>query len=190
MQKTIRAASMALGAFALAASSTGAQAAWTFSNDNGGDGTITGSYPMFQIDGADDGLGGNISYYTQVFTTAADVTFTWHYASLDTGGTVYDTAGYVLGDTLHQLSVDDVAFTPSSGTWTQHVDANQVFGFYVDSSDATGGAGYLAINEDVTLPAAPPPPPPAIPEPQTPVLMLAGLAALFAAVRRRSAPRE
>ncbi len=78
-----------------------------------------------------------------------------------------------------------------SGILTVHVDANESFGFYVDSLDSTGGAGYLAINQDLVLPSAPPPPPPpAIPEPQTPVLMLAGLAALFAAARRRSSADE
>lgn len=189
MQKTIRAASLALGAFALTGISTGAQAAWTFSNNAAGDGSLAGAYPAFEITGSDNGLDENTSFYTQTLTTPTSYTFTWHYASLDGGGTVYDSAGYILGDTETQLSLDADPFTPSDGNMTVSVAANQLFGFYVHSSDSTGGAGYLSINEDLTLPP-PPPPPPAIPEPQTPLMMLAGLAALFAAVRRRSTTRE
>ena len=190
MQKTIRAASLALGAFALAAFSTGAQAAWTFSNDSAGDGSITGSYPAFQINGSDNGSGYDTAWYTETFASATTLTFTWQYASLDASGTVWDSAGYILGDTQTQLSIDSWPDVGSSGTVTVSVAAGQVFGFYVDSVDSTGGAGYLAINQDLVLPSAPPPPPPpAIPEPQTPVLMLAGLAALFAAVRRGGAAK-
>lgn len=188
MQKTIRAASLALGAFALAGLSTGAQAAWTFSNDSGGDGSIAGGYPAFEITGSDNGAGDNTTFYTQILPTSASYTFTWSYGSLDAGGTVWDSAGFIVGDTESQLSLDADAFTPSSGTRTVVVGAGQLFGFYVHSSDSTGGAGYLAINEDLTLPSPPPPPPPppAIPEPQAPLMMLAGLAGLFAAARRRS----
>ena len=191
MQKTIRAASLALGAFALAAFSTGAQAAWTFSNDGAGDGTLVGGYPSFQIDGSDNGSGYDTAWYTGTFASAVTLTFTWQYASLDPSGTVWDTAGYILGDTQTQLSVDSWPDATGSGTVTLTIAANEVFGFYVDSFDSTGGAGYLAINQDLALPTTPPPPPPpAIPEPQTPLLMLAGLAALFAAARRRSAADE
>lgn len=190
MQKTIRAASLALGAFALAAFSTGAQAAWTFSNDSGGDGTLVGGYPAFQIDGSDNGSGYNTSFYTETFASATTLTFTWQYASLDASGTVWDTAGYILGDTETQLSVNSWPDATGSGSVTVDIAAGQLFGFYVDSFDSTGGAGYLAINQDLSLPSTPPPPPPAIPEPQTPLLMLAGLAALFAAARRRSAAHE
>ena len=193
MQKTIRATSLALGAFALSALSTGAQAAWTFSNDSSGDGTITvtSSAPAFQIDGSDNGSGYNTSFYTQTFASAVTLTFTWQYASLDPSGTVWDTAGYILDGTEQQLSKDAYPDVGSSGIATVDIAAGQVFGFYVDSFDSTGGAGYIAINQDLVLPSAPPPPPPpAIPEPTTPVLMLAGLAALFAAARRRSAADE
>ena len=55
---------------------------------------------------------------------------------------------------------------------------------YVFSNDGPGDAsiaGMPAINQD--LPS--PPPPPAIPEPASAAPMMAGLATLFAAVRRR-----
>jgi len=185
MQQTIRAASLAVGAFALAAFTSAAQAAWTLSNDNGGDGSLTGSFPVFQITGSNNGVGDNTTWYTQTFASATTFTFTWQYTSLDPGGTVWGTAGYLLGDTQNQLSLNAWPDVPSGGSVTVDIAAGQVFGFYVESADSSGGAGYLAINEDVTLP-----PPPSVPEPRAAVLMLAGLAALLAAVRRRRAARE
>jgi len=185
MRKTFRAAALALGASALAGFAPGAQAAWTFSNDAAGDGSIVGSFPAgFTITGSDNGSGDNTSYYVQTFTTSEILTFTWQYASLDSGGTAYDTAGFVVDNVETQLSVNSPAYTPSSGTWTITVDAGDTFGFYVHSIDSLGGPGLLAVDE-----ALPPPPPPAIPEPQAPALMLAGLGALFAAARARAIRR-
>jgi hypothetical protein len=186
MQKTLRAATLALGAFALAGFSANASAAWTFSNDSGGDGSITGSYPMFTITGSDNGIGDNTSFYLETFATSQVVTFTWQYASLDTDSTAWDQAGFIYDNVETQLSLNGPAFTPSSGTQTFTVQAGHTFGFYVHSTDSFGGAAMFAVNEDLV----PPPPPPAIPEPQTTALMLAGLAALFAAARRRSSKAE
>ncbi len=185
MHKTIRAATLALGAFALAGFSANANATWTFSNDSGGDGSISGTYPMFTITGADNGVGDNTSFYLQTFTTSQVVTFTWQYASLDTESTAWDQAGFIYDSNETQLSINGPAFTPSNGTVTFIVQANHTFGFYVHSTDSFGGAAMFAVNEDLATPP-PPPPPPAIPEPQTPALMLVGLAALFAAARRRA----
>ncbi len=183
MQKTFRAATLALGACALAGFSANASAQWQFSNDNGGDGTITGGYPMFTITGSDNGPRDNTSWYLQTFATSQVVTFTWQYASLDTDSTAWDQAGFVYDNVETQLSINGPAYTNSSGTETILVEANHTFGFYVHSTDSLGGAAMFAVNEDLP---PPPPPPPAIPEPQTPALMLAGLAALFAAARRRA----
>ncbi len=186
MQKTFRAAALSLGAFALAGFSPGAQAAWTFYNDAAGDGSIVGSFPAgFTITGSDNGSGDDTSFYVQTFTAGETLTFTWQYASLDTESTAFDTAGFVVDNVETQLSVNGPAHTPSSGTWTVTVNAGDTFGFYVHSIDSLGGAGLLAVDE-----ALAPPPPPAIPEPQAPALMLAGLAALFAAARARSPRRE
>ena len=185
MQKTFRAATLALGACALAGFSANANAQWQFTNDGGGDGSISGNYPMFTITGSDNGPRDNTSWYVQTFATSEVVTFTWQYASLDTDSTAWDQAGFVYDKVETQLSINGPAYTPSSGTVTFTVEANHTFGFYVHSTDSLGGAAMFAVNEDLASPPPPPPPPapPAIPEPETPALMLAGLAALFAAAR-------
>jgi len=184
MRKTFRAASLTLGSLVVAGACTSANAAWTLSNDNGGDGSIAGAYPAFTLTGSNNGDPAtdgfdNTTFYTQTFASAAIVTFTWQYASADTGSTAYDPAGWVLDDVETQLSLNGDPGTASSGTWTVSVNAGDTFGFYVFSVDSLYGAGTLAINE-----ALPPPPPP-IPEPRDAALLMAGLAALFALARQR-----
>ena len=179
MNKTLRTAVLAFGATALAGWSGGAHAAYTFYNDDGGNGTLSGSYPAFTITGSDDGSGNDdTAFYVQTYASAATVSFTWQYASLDNGGSVYDPAGWILDGVETQLSTDGGPGTNSSGSFTVSVGAGQTFGWYVHSLDSTSGAGLLAVNQDL------PPPPPPVPEPGDAVLMMAGLAALFAAARR------
>ena len=183
MQKSLRAATLALGTCALAGFSAHASAAYVFSNDGTGDGSLSGSYPAFTITGSNDGSGlEDTAFYLQHFTASEVVTFTWHYASADTGGTNFDPAGWILNNVETQLSVDGDPGTLSSGTTSVTVLAGDTFGFYVDSRDSSFGAGMLAVGQDLP---PPPPPPPANPEPPNAALVMAGLAALFAAVRRR-----
>lgn len=182
MQKTLRAATLAFGTCALAGFAANASAAYVFSNDGPGDGSISGSYPAFTITGSNNGTDEDTALYLQTFTTSQVVTFTWQYASLDDTGTNFDPAGWYLNGVETQLSLNGDPGTTSSGTFSWTVNAGDVFGWYVFSLDSVGGAGMLAVNQDLP---PPPPPPPAIPEPHDAALMMAGLAALFAAVRRR-----
>lgn len=186
MQKTIRAATLALGACALAGFSANSNASFVFSNDAQGDGSIAitsaGSDPAFTITGSNNGTGGDTALYTETVAASQFITFTWQYASADTGGTVYDPAGYILNGVETQLSVNGGPGTGSSGEVDNLLlQQGDVFGFYVYSQDSLYGAGMLAVNE----PLPPPPPPPAIPEPGNTALMMAGLATLFAAARAR-----
>ena len=181
MQKSLRAATLALGTCALAGFSANASATYVFSNEGPGDASIAGSYPAFTIAGSNNGAGEDTAFYVQDFLASEIVTFTWHYASADTSGTNYDPAGWILNGVESQLSVNGGPGTLSDGTTSVTVHAGDTFGFYVYSLDSQYGAGMLAVNQDLP----PPPPPPAIPEPANAALTMAGLAALFVAVRRR-----
>lgn len=182
MQKTIRAATLALGTFALAGFCGGAQAQFVLDNDSGGDGSVLGAYPSFTLTGSNNGVGDNTTFYVESVAPSQSITFTWYYTSNDTDSTAWDTAGFILDGVETQLSVNGPAHLASNGTVVDLLlTQGDTFGFYVHSTDSIGGAGMLAINPS----SPPPPPPPPIPEPENAALMMAGLAALFAAVRRR-----
>ena len=196
MNKTLRAATLAIGTCALAGFSASASAQWTLTNDSGGDGSVALGGSGFTITGSDNGAPDNTTFYTETFASGGSFSFTWQYASLDSSDlSTYDPAGWLVthnGTTVEtQLSIDAATSSGSSITTTVSYAAGDTLGFYVFTTDSLGGPGLLAINEDLILPSPPPPPPPpppsppAIPEPQNAVLMMAGLAALFAAVRRR-----
>jgi MYXO-CTERM domain-containing protein len=182
MQKLIRATTLALGTSALVGFSGVASAAFVFSNDGPGDGSISGSFPAFTITGANDGAGETTSFYLQTETQFETLQFNWFYVTADTGGGVFDPAGWILNGVETQLSLDLDPGVGSSGSAQVALKPGDVFGFYVHTPDALFGAGALGINQE---PPAPPPPP-AIPEPRNAALMLAGLGALFAAARRRN----
>jgi hypothetical protein len=136
---------------------------------------------VFTITGSNNGMGEDTALYTETVAASQFITFTWQYTSADTGGPVQDPAGYILNGVETQLSVNGDPGTNSSGEVVNLLlTKNDVFGFYVYSQDSLFGAGMLAVNESL-----PPPPPPPIPEPGNSALMMAGLAALFAAARAR-----
>jgi len=177
MNKTLRTVALAAGAAALAGWSGGAQAAYTFYDDDGGNGTLSGTYPTFTITGSNDGSGNeDTAFYVQTYASATTLSFTWQYESFDSGGSIYDPAGWILDGVETQLSLDGGPGTTSSGSLSVDVGAGQTFGWYLHSFDSTGGPGVLAVNEDL---------PSAVPEPGDAAMMMAGLAALLAAARPR-----
>ena len=164
---------------ALAAFSAGANAAFTFSNDNGGDGSLTGAFPSFEIAGSDNGVDAgfaNVASYVQTFESAATVTFDWRYLTLDSGGADFDPAGYLLNGVQTALSLDADSESGASGRVTVAVGRGDAFGWYVASIDSEFGRGELEVTV-VDIPA--------LPEPSGAVLVLAGIVGVALAARRR-----
>lgn len=173
MKFNVRAASLATAVLAALSFSSAANAAYTFSDVNGG-GSIAGTYPSFTITGSDNNKGQDSAQYTQFFASATSVSFTWSYTTQDCCGGFWDPAGYILNGVETQLSLNGNVGQGSSGSATVSIAAGDTFGWYVDSPDSIQGPGAITIN------AA------AVPEPANVLLMLAGMGA-FAALRRRKA---
>lgn len=149
----------------LLACTPGAQAAFTLTNINGGNGHVGGEWPDFMIIGSDgDARADQITLYADTFDTAVRIGFNWSYATEDEPG--YDIGGYWLDGTRVEL-----AGSANDGGWLEvEVPAGSTFGWYVWTSDSTWGAGYLTITDATITPVS------SVPEPAAWALFLvAGL---------------
>lgn len=156
--------------------SAGAHAGYAFSNDNGGDGTLSGAFPSFTITGSDNGVDAgfdNVASYVQTFAAAASVTFDWRYQTLDEGGGAFDPGGYVLDGVLTPLSGFGGPGDGNSGRTTVAVEAGDTFGWYVESLDSEFGAGMLAVDVE------------AVPEPSGAALLIAAIGVIAGLSGRR-----
>ena len=175
----LRAVVRATAIVAALAFSAGAHAGYAFSNDNGGDGTLSGAFPSFTITGSDNGVDAgfdDVASYVQTFAAATSVTFDWRYQTLDEGGGAFDPGGYVLDGVETPLSGFGGPGDGNSGRTTVAVNAGDTFGWYVESLDSEFGAGMLAINVE------------AVPEPSGAGLLAAAIGA-FAAIAGLSGRR-
>lgn len=152
-----------------------AQAAFVLANSNGGDGYVVGSYPTFDLFGADNGASNNYTTYTDTFATGGTISYAWTYTTNDCCGAAWDPGGYVLNGAYTQLSPD--VFGPpgtgdSSGILTVTINPGDTFGFYVFSPDSIEGRGDIAV----TLAR--------VPEPASLAILGAALGG-FSLIRRR-----
>ena len=176
--KTLR--GIILWVLLMLASAAQAEAFFLF-NTSGGTGFVTGAYPDFTLTGADNGGRYEIDNYTlylERVNVGQSLTFDWTYSTLDNGGSGWDPAGYLINDTLYQLSPPNAPQnTTVSGMAAITLLAGDTFGWYVEGVDSRNGPGQLAVSvSGVTL---------AVPEPATYGLLLAGLALVGLRARRQ-----
>jgi hypothetical protein len=110
-----------------------------------GDGSVVVSADdlSFILTGGNDGSGiEGITQFTFSALTGGVVQFQYSYSSIDTPG--FDSAGYLLGNNQFQLTDTDTAGIVASSSFT--VSAGQVYGWWVDTADNTGGPGVLNVS--------------------------------------------
>lgn len=128
----------ALAIFAILLASVSANAAFTVSNNAGGDGYVSGNYPSFTLFSADNDLGANLTTYSDTVAGAGTLFFSWSYGTNDLGFD-WDPAGWFVNNIYTQI--------PSlSGSMSISLAANDTFGWYEYTVDGALGRGYLDVN--------------------------------------------
>jgi hypothetical protein len=158
-----------------------ASAAYVVTNSNTAftPGFVTGSIPSFTLEGSDGLFGStpNTVTYTDTFLSNTTLSFDWQYQSKDTRGTFDDKAGYVLNNTFTQLSTNIINRGIQSGSVLISITANDIFGWYINSSDSQFGNATLTVtNYSSTAP---------VPELDTSAMLLMGAGVMGFIARRR-----
>ena len=167
--RTILAAAALLATSAIVAP---AQAQYTVSNTNGGDGYLTtGTAPFaFQLWGANNGVGSNITFATATAASTGTLSLDYSYSTGDQDGSSYDPAGYFINGNLFQLTANG-SYAVQSGTAVFNLNAGDSYGFYVYSTDSCCGPAQISFS--------------AAPEPASWAMMLGGFGLVGGALRNR-----
>jgi len=151
-----------------------AQAQYTVSNSNGGDGYLTtASSPYtWMLVGANNDADSNIVTASAVSGGTQNVTFNYSYQTFDEDGSSYDPAGYFVNSNFFQLT-SCCTYATQTGTFTLSLNAGDTYGFYVNSTDGCCGPGAISFAQS------------GVPEPASWALMLGGFGAIGGAMRSR-----
>ena len=159
-----------------------ASAAYVVTNSNSGaftPGSVFDSIPNFTLASSYNASAPspNTVTYTDTFLSDTTLSFDWQYGTLDSRGTTFDKAGYVLNNTFTQLSKDGQpgSFnTAQSGSVLISIMANDIFGWYIDSEDSRFGKATLTVTNYSATPSESPS---AVPVPAALPLMASALVA-------------
>jgi len=178
--------SCALTLSVLAISSPAHADTWTYTNTNPETNAyIDNSYPQFTLNsantyGAFTNVIPNISYYTTTVEAPETFTYDWHFSeSYFLAGWLE--AGYVVNGVKTQLNPYQGRSYPqiTDGTETINLQAGDVFGFYLVSSEERVPPLTAALSIDITSSVA------TTPEPGTIMLLGTGLMSMAGVMRRR-----
>jgi hypothetical protein len=151
----------AASAVLLAVAVSAPASADTFSlTTNGGDGSVIDPAPNgfpngFDLIGSNNGLSFVVTTYTATALSNQIFNVNWVYQT-DDDDPSFDPAGYVINGFRIQLT-DDFGPNDQSGSFILSVLTNDIYGFYVDSTDGIGGRADILVTTtaaETPLPAA------------------------------------
>jgi len=151
-----------------------APASWSFSNTGGstnGNVNTAGAPASITLTGGSAGPGAGTTNFTHAAVASGLVTFNWTYSSTDTG--TYDGANFLLNGVTTLLANNA---TQGSGTFSIAVNAGDIFGFQVFSTDNFAGPGVLTVS-NFNAP---------VPEGSTLALLALGAVGVVMVVRRQA----
>jgi len=152
---------------------------WTFfSSDGGGSIDISGAPNIIRLTSSDNGnLVEHLSNadFTIAAVAESDVSFRGEYFTSDIDSPRDDPAGFLLNGVFTQLS-DDFGDDFQTDDYSFHVNAGDIFGFRIFSTDSCCGSATGSVSNFEVTP---------VPEPETYALFMAGLGLMGFIARRR-----